>query len=318
MNQPLEKRKHHVPFWITSDYFERVLKNNPENINRFWELQNAYPKINEDHSDLHIYPYVKAIPAVLSMGCNNQCSFCPTAEKFKGKIYFGDAERILPHYKDMNVHFLDENFFHNDMDIILPLLKKYNIKWLAMAHFEDVMNAYNKFGEDYLYDCGLRLIEVGLENIALMRKVPGDGVPNNKVEIFYLNLTFLPNETKSTIQETAEWMKTHNLKNPIYHYNGVWYAPGQYYFPYGKNEPDGIVLETEFARIVPTYIPNSFLNEEVEIIDKDLVNRYVHLVASKYNIQNPEKNHYIVKDFIGENFRKAIWLAIGIRVGGII
>lgn len=311
------KKMHHVPFLITSDYFERFLKNNPENINRFWEIQQKYPYINKDHSDLHIYPYTQAVPAVLSMGCNNQCEFCPTSKIFKGKIFFGDPELILPHYKDMNVHFLDENFFHNDMDIILPLLKKYNIKWLAMAHYEDVMAAYNKYGEDYLYDCGLRIIEVGLENIALMRKVPGDGVPNKKVEIFYLNLTFLPNETKSSIKETAEWMQTHNLKNPIYHYNGMWYSPGQYYYPYGKPEPDGIVLNTELARVVPTYIPNSFLDEEVQIIDKELVNKYVLLVTSKNNLFNPNKDKYLVRDFIGNDYRKAIWLTIGIRVGGI-
>lgn len=229
----------------------------------------------------------QAVPAVLSMGCNNKCEFCPTSKIFKGKIFFGDPEKILPHYENMNVHFLDENFFHNDMDTILPLLKKYNIKWLAMAHYEDVMEAYNRYGEDYLYDCGLRIVEVGLENIALMRKVPGDGVPNKKVEIFYLNLTFLPNETKSSIQETAEWMQTHSLKNPIYHYNGMWYSPGQYYYPYGKPEPDGVLLNTELARVVPTYIPNSFLNEEVEIVDKDLVNKYVHLVTSKNNLFYP-------------------------------
>lgn len=43
MNQRLGKRRHHVPFWIASDYFEKVLKNNPENIDHFWELQNMYP-----------------------------------------------------------------------------------------------------------------------------------------------------------------------------------------------------------------------------------------------------------------------------------
>ena len=309
---------HLVPFLLTSDYFLKVLDGNPERINRFWEIQDKYPELNKDHDNLHIYPYVQARPAILSLGCNNQCVFCPTATIFHGKVFFGDPEFILPHYENQNVHFLDENFFLNDMDKVLPLLRRYNIKWLAMSHFDDVMRVYRKYGEDYLFACGLRVVELGLENISLMRKVEGNGVPNKSVEIFYLNLTFLPNETKETIQQTARWMITHGLRNPIYHYNGLWYSPGQYYFPYGKEESEGVLLETKYARVVPTYIPYTFLNQEIVIEDADLVNKYAHLIYSKDYVLFPTKREYRIGEFIGNDYRKAMWVVVGIRVGGIV
>lgn len=307
-----------IPFWISSDYFEKVLDNDPRNINLFPELQKVNPEINKDHSDLHVYPYTKAIPAILSMGCNNQCSFCPTAHIFKGRIYYGDYEKILPNYENLNVHFLDENFFHNDMKRLLPLLKKYNIKWLSMGHFEDVMRTYDEFGEEYLYDCGLRVIEIGLENISLMRKVKGNGVPNRKVEIYYLNLSLLPGETKETIKETAEWMKSHSLRNPIYYNNALWYSPGQYYFPYEKKEESGILLKTKYARIVPTYVPDSLLDETVTVLNCEIINKYVHFMYTREHIFTPAHTSFKVREFVGKDYRKVMWIVVGIRIGAIV
>lgn len=310
---------HYVPFWISSDYFIHALKANPYSINNFCKIQMENPKLNKDHSDLHIYPYVKAKPAILSLGCRNLCSFCPTSKIYNGNIYFGDPEFILPHYKNHNIHFLDENFFLNDMDLVLPLLQKYNIKWLAMSHFDDAMEIYDKYGEDYLYYCGLRVVEIGLENIVLLRKVKNEGIPNQKTEIFYLNMTFLPNETKESIQQTSDWMKTHNLRNPIYHYNGLWYAPGQFYYPYNTQEKDGIILSTKYARVVPTYIPNSFLEQDFEVKDLELVNRYAQFIYSeKHTFCLPPHKKYNIREFIDNSYVKAMWLVVGLRVGGLI
>lgn len=307
-----------IPFWISSDYFVNILDNDPQKINCFPQLQKLYPEINRDHSDLHIYPYTDAIPAILSMGCNNQCSFCPTGKAFHGRIYYGDYDLILSNYKNQNVHFLDENFFRNDMKTVLPLLKKYNVTWLAMGHYEDVMNAYEEFGEKYLYECGLRVIEIGLENIALMRKVQGDGIPNSLIEIYYLNLSLLPGENVATIKETANWMKTHSLRNPIHHFNGVWYAPGQYYFPYDNVVKNGIMLKTNLARVVPTYVPYSFLNDTVTISNVELVNKYAFFLATKDHMFYPKHKTFTISDFVEQDYRKIMWTIIGIRVGAII
>ena len=307
-----------IPFWISNDYFSNILNNNPLLINEFPRFQKEKPYINTDHSDLHIYPYIEALPAILSMGCRNTCSFCPTATAFKGKVYFGDPEIILPHYENMNVHFLDEDFFLNDMNRVLPLLRKYNIKWLAMSHFDNVALVYEKYGEDFLYDCGLRVVEVGLENISLMRKVKGNGLLNNKVEILYLNLSFLPGETKETIRETAHWMRSHNVKNPLLTYNGSWFSPGQYYFPYDKKHEDGIMLKTKYARVVPTYVPYSLLNQKMTILDYKLVNKYIHFIYSEEYQFFPKETEYMISSFIQDDYKKAMWLTVGLRVGAII
>lgn len=307
-----------VPFKISSDYYEVVMESKPENINNFSELLKNYPEMMNDHNDLHIYPYTSAEPAFLSVGCNNRCEFCPTAEVFQGNIYYGDPQIILPKYSNKNIHFLDENFFYNDLDEILPLLKKYNIKWAAMGYFSDVQDAYHKYGEDYLFECGLRLIEIGLENIALMRKVDDEGIDNDKIEILYLNLSFLPGETKETIKENAEWMKEHSVNNPIYHNNGMWYSPGQYYYPYGKNEPNGIMLNSIYARSRPTFVPNSLLFQEIEIVSDEFVNKYIGLMYSDNYQLRPKNKRYTIRDFIDGDYKKAIWLTVGLRVGAIV
>ena len=111
-----------VPFKTPVDYFSEILDSDYNNVNHFRELLKQKKWIGYD-CDLHIYPYVEAEPSLVSIGCPNQCPFCPTAQTHKGKIYFGNPEIILPYYANKNIHFIDENFFYNDMGMVLLLLK---------------------------------------------------------------------------------------------------------------------------------------------------------------------------------------------------
>lgn len=324
-----------VPFKTPVDYFIQALKTNPENIDSFPLIQRALPEWTRYDNDLHVYPYTDAVPAMMSMGCRKRCSFCPTAKVHRGKIYFGDPEKILPFYNSMNVHFMDENFFMNDLRSTLPMLRRFKIYWLAMVDYSDAERVFNEYGEDYLYDCGMRVLEIGLENIDLMRKVKGEGLKAKRVEILYLNMTFMPGETKETIKHTADWMKRHSLKHPIHFYAGLWFAPGQYFYIYDDDEfsedvaepeimtkEDGVEIESPEGRTMPTYIPNSFLSETVEIRNVEKVNYYSNIV---YNFRYFPKYEIIkVRDFIFPtpdhpgDFRAAMWLAVGLRTGGII
>jgi len=207
--------------------------------------------------DLHIYPYDHAQPALLSMGCFNRCSFCPTAKHFQGNVYFGDPEIILPYYGGATVHFMDEDFFRNDMAVVLPLLDKLGIIWTAMSTFDSFAEVLSKYGDGMLYHYGLRCVEIGLENVDLMMKVKHD-ITTKMVEVYYLNMTCLPGETKQTIRNNREWMKDRSLKRPIHFNNGLWYAPGQFYYPYDTVRTDGIMLPSKYARTRPTYIPDTF------------------------------------------------------------
>ncbi|ETR65624.1 MAG: hypothetical protein OMM_13965, partial [Candidatus Magnetoglobus multicellularis str. Araruama] len=88
--------------------------------------------------------------------------------------------------------------------------------------------------------------------------------------------------------------------------------------PYDKEEKDGILLNPKYARVVPTYIPNSFLEQDIEIKDVDLVNRFSQFIYSKEYILTPSRKNYNIKEFIGDSYKRAMWIVVGLRVGGII
>jgi len=308
-----------IPFKTPLDYFKEACNENPFLIDTFYEFMQTNESWKKQDCDLHIYPYTHAFPAMLSMGCKNTCYFCPTGQYYKGKIYYGNPAIIIPKYKNENVHFMDENFFANDMKTILPLLKENNINWLAMTTYEDACRIIEEYGELYLYECGLRILEIGLENIVLMKKVKEEIKEKyglKIIEIYYLNMTFLPNETKSSIRSNALWMMGRDLGRPIHFNNGIWYAPGQFYYPYDEIRNDGIMLESPFARTRPTYVPNTFLFESIKISDLEKVNYYSQLVFdTKFY---PQKTEYNIEEFIDKDYKKAMWLTIGLRCGAIL
>lgn len=305
-----------VPFKTPVDYFIELLLEKPENINNFKELYDIKTDWHGKYDcDLHIYPYIKAVPSALSFGCPNTCSFCPTAKYYNGMVYRGDPEVIIPKYKDLYVHFMDENFFYNDMDIILPLMKKNNIKWLAMSDYKSTLSVFKRYGDKYLYECGLVCVEIGLENICLMKKIGEEEIPSDKVSIYYLNMVMLEGETINTIKQNSFFMSKHKLKNPIHFNNGTVFGAGQWYYPYGE-EKKGIMLPNKYARTSPTFIPESFLNESFTILSLKKANYYSQLI---YGIKLfPEEEIYNVKDFIENNPDKVKWLVTGIRCGAII
>lgn len=303
-----------VPFKTPVDYFKEVLCSKYENVNRFKELLAKKGWDGYD-CDLHIYPYVKAKPGMLSIGCPNQCPFCPTAHTHRGYIHFGNYEHIISQYADECIHFMDENFFYNKMDIVLPLLKKWNVQWLAMSDYKSTVQVMETFGEDYLYECGLRIIEIGLENIVLYKKVKKKIKPD-RIAIYYLNMTCLPGETKSSILENAKWMKDVSLKNPIHFNNGVWYACGQFLYPYKEMEEKGQYLVGEFARVLPTWIPYSLLVQDYTIINLERANHFNQYVYG-WKMYNPKMDGNI-DVFIGTDQRKAAWMLTSIRCGAIV
>lgn len=311
----MEQKLFQIPFKTPINYWVEACNQNKEGINNFYEWWTQNKQWRGYDEDLHIYPYTHAIPAMLSMGCNNKCKFCPTAEMFKGEIVFGDPEIIIPKYENKIVHFMDENFFKNDLQIILPLLKKYKVTWLAMSTADETLKAFDLFGEKYIHQCGCKIIEVGLENVSLMMKCPDKGIPTTDIQIYYLNMSLLPGETKKTIKNNALWMKDKSLKNPIHFNNGMWYSPGQFYYPYGKDIKNGILLKSPKARTMPTFVPTSFLKERIFIKDLGRTNFYNQFT---YNVKfYPTNSIYTVEEFIEGDPRKLAWLIVGIRCGGV-
>jgi len=308
-----------VPFKISYDYFVEILRSDPGNLDKFPDLYRESGWTGFD-CDLHYYPYISAGPLMLSAGCKNRCFFCDTAEHFKGKVYYGDAEKILSRYQDAAFHFMDEDFFANPaMDSILKIFKRRNIKWLAMTTHESFNAALDRYGEDYLAECGLRCVELGLENIALFKKV-GTPVKVSKFQIYYLNLTCLPGETKETIRQNADWMRTRSLRNPIHFHNALWFCPGLFFFPMKTPAEKGLYLNGQYAKASPTWVPETLLAEDFTIRNLEKVNYYSHLM---YRVQYfPEKTsgnfrEFVLSDSSAEQQRRALWALVGLRVGGI-
>jgi hypothetical protein len=297
------------------DYFQEGCNGKQNNIDYFPIIQKRKKKFRSQDNNLHFYPYIEAIPALLTAGCSNKCFFCPSYAIYKGKIYAGTPEIILPHYANMNIHFMDEDFSNNDLERVLPLLKTYNIQWLAMIPAKKFKVIFEHYGEDYLYDHGLRIVEMGLENICLFNKVKGHEVKPKKIKIMYLNMTFLPGETVETIKENAMWMMERSLPNPIYYTNGTWVGPGQFYYPSVKEK--GLYLKNvPESRTMPTFIPESFLNCTIKIYDLEQVNTYNKLL---YDFKMYVKDgKYNVGEFIDGDYKKTRWVATGIRAGGIV
>lgn len=302
-----------VPFKTPLDYFLVALDGNAANINKYPEIQKTLGWDKEDN-DLHIYPHTDAKSAILSMGCSNKCKFCPTALHFKGKVVYGDPETIIPNYANQSVHFMDEDFFNNDMDTILPLLKRYNVTWLAMSTYNNFKKVIAKYGEDYLYDCGCVCVEMGLENVALMMKCDRD-LWTEKIAMYFLNMSFLPGETKESVKENSKWMKDRSLRHPIHFNNGVWYAPGQFYYPYESIE-GGEWTNSELGRVRPSWIPNTFLDQNFVVDNLELTNYFTQVVFGIKEYQVPKEGN--IREFIDGDYKKAAWLITGIRCGGII
>lgn len=313
-----------IPFKTPVDYFDEILGGDYNAINKFKQLLDKKPDWLEKYdNDLHIYPYTAAVPGLLSVGCPNKCSFCPTAARHMGRIHFANAEHVIPQYAGQNVHFMDENFFANDMSIVLPLLQKHNVTWCAMSDYRRTVETFEQYGEDKLAASGCRLVEVGLENVALCNKVKNlPDLPNRRIRIYYLNMTCLPGETKETIQENARWMKQgeHSLAHPIHHNNGLWYACGQFYFPYDQNPSDGYWISTKecvrYARVHPTWIPNTLLDQTFTICNLEQANYYGQLVYGIKQYRPPL--HGSIREFIGDSAQRTVWLLTGIRCGAII
>jgi len=302
-----------VPFKTPSEYFLNALGGDSSKIEHWDDIRAAVGWDSEDN-DLHVYPHTHAVSAMLSMGCEWKCKWCPTFKHFQGTVVKGDPEKILVRYEGKSVHFMDENFMHNDLDVVLPILKRLNIKWLCMTMYPNLVKALDKYGEDYLAECGLVCVEMGLENVSLMMKCKGD-LNVTKFSPYYLNLTCMPGETKETIQENAAWMKPRSLKDPIHYNNGLWYAPGQYYFTYGDVRDDGRFVDATRARVRPTYIPNSLLNQDFKIDSLSQANYYSQLVYGEK--MYPEKLTGNIGEFIGTDHKKAMWMVAGIRCGAI-
>lgn len=322
-----------IPFKTPVDYYLVALQAGKIPFENLFEVIMENEEFRRSDRDLHVYPYTHAVPAMLSAGCRQKCPFCPTAAHFKGTKVHGDYEVIIDKYINAGIkaiHFMDEDFFDEDaerIDGILLKLKASGIKWLCMSAYKNIKRVVMLYGWEFLKECGLVCIETGLENVELYKKVGSYSFTNPHVPVLYLNMSFLPGETIKTMQANSHWMSEdgRSLENPIHEGNGLWYAPGQYYHPYGKEEK-GRETSSPIGRTMPSFIPESLLKCRFSIVDLEQCNFYSKLVNGFKMF--PAKTEYLVEDFIfGEteddgmrrpDYMRAAWLAVAARSLNII
>lgn len=218
---------------------------------------------------------------------------------------------------------MDEDFFDNPrLHEILNILRHFSITWSCMATEESFLRILQVFGERRLFESGLRLVEIGLENATFAMKVKHCLYHLEQIVVYYLNMTFLPGETKESIRQTGFWMQGKDLQNkrPIHFNNGLSYAPGQFYYPYRDRTEDGIMVKIgnpPLARTRPSYVPFTFLEEHVSIIDVERVNYYSQLVygLKMYPLTKGGNVKYYLEIYGPEIL---MWLVIGLRIGAIV
>lgn len=209
-----------------------------------------------------------------------------------------------------NIHFTDEDFFY-DAERALAILhmayqmqKEQKIKWqfIALAH----VNTLGKFIEHIkakvddktcqgIWDM-LKLVEVGLETASPVlagqmckrgekdKTKPSELRVTCPVPILWLTMTFYPGETISTLNETGDFLCWYGIPfyqmSPRLATNGTWGGLGQFFqyydgcgFTEEELRKEGVILSTRQVRLLPSFVPYSFLNSEFVYYREKLLER---------------------------------------------
>lgn len=247
--------------------------------------------------DMHLskYSQEQVYPLFTSYGCPKNCAFCPATVNQKKRIIVPEkdvikmlgicSKGVIPNSREgyHNIHFTDEDFFF-DIDRahrILEEANKISDKWhfIALGEVSSVLRFIKKYTNEPLVSTRMKLIEIGLEtaNTDLgkqMGKAPikqcEELAERCLVDIFWLNLTFFPGETITTLNETGEFMRKYGFKfdevTSRMRTNGTQGGLGQFFQPYhgtkdyDKLQEKGVFLSNRPIRLIPSYVPHSFLD----------------------------------------------------------
>lgn len=250
--------------------------------------------------DMHLTKYGahKVVPLFASYGCPRGCAFCPsTVNTGRSRLEFPvqDVKEMLTRCNYMNylnIHFTDEDWFFDTersfelVDwIIKSGLQRFN--FIALSEVKSLLRFIRKYGVEMLLAAGFKLVEVGFETAdpelgRSMGKAPVDRcrelaeLCKGKLDLFWLNLTFFPGETLTTLRETGDFMRQYGLKyeevSGRIRTNGTEGGLGQFFQPYhgtrnyDKLEHRGVFLTERPVRLLPSYLPDSFLDQRIKVV----------------------------------------------------
>lgn len=286
--------------------------------------------------DMHLKHLEKGAlvhPLFTTYGCPNGCTFCPSTEncgrkRFSLSIKQTEEMLLQCHEKGIRyIHFTDEDFFFNPLRAysILEKIRYMDFHLIALGSAVKVEKFINDYGTDILRESGIEVIEIGFES--------GDEELSNEMgagkdasacrrlaerqheipaSIFWLVQTFFPGETLETLNATGAFMRQFGFSEDEVvgrlKTNGTKGGLGQYFQPYHGlkifTHLEGDFLTTRPIRLMPSYLPASFLQSIIKefdmtnIIDADKWIQIYNLDIWKLPEVNQEKIGHVIADLI--------------------
>jgi radical SAM superfamily enzyme YgiQ (UPF0313 family) len=293
-------------------FLERAMRTYPKNYKDFSKLLLS-------DCDMHIKDKEqgkKVYPLFTTYGCPHGCAFCPSTKncgKQRVIVPTGEVFKMLDALDDEGIryiHFTDEDFFF-DIDRankILSFLSLRNFHMIALGGATAVKRFIDKYGTEILEESGMEVIEIGFESASQnLSTSMGAGKSLTDCEalalnqhllpssIFWLVQTFFLGETITSLNDTGRFMKKFGFKMDEVvgrlRTNGTIGGLGQFFQPYhgtpiySRLEKKGVFLTRRPVRLMPSYLPASFLNSIIREIRPENYEEAIPWLEL-YNIRN--------------------------------
>lgn len=285
---------------IDSAFLRTAMKEYPNNYSKFRRLLLS-------DCDMHLKNLDKGDlvhPLFTSYGCPNRCSFCPSTRNCGYKrvvLSVDDTNTLFDECIEKGVkciHLTDEDFFFSKDRTakILKHLKGKGLRLIALGSADKVYEFVQEYGTDIIRDAGIELIEIGfesgdtsvseqmgagksLDSCARLARIQDD-LP---FDIFWLVMTFFPGENIQTLRQTGIFMEQygkeiHEVLGRL-RTNGTKGGLGQFFQPYhglpifSTLAERGKTITSRPVRLIPSFIPNSFLNSKISEINYDNIDK---------------------------------------------
>lgn len=342
---------------IDSEFLRTAMKQYPINYSKFNRLLLS-------DCDMHLKSKEttdKVYPLFTSYGCPNSCQFCPSTvncNKTRTALSITDVYELFVACREKGIkyiHFTDEDFFFSPPRTfsILEMIKKekFDFHMIALGSASTVKSFTSSYGQSIIKDAGLELIEIGFESAdEEVNKTMGTikkfstcadlawiqkNLPlKERINIFWLVQTFFPGETIDSLNQTGLFMKEYgyNMNEVVgrLRTNGTKGGLGQFFQIYHgtpifeKAKKHGMVLTENPMRLIPSYLPNSFLLSTIRKVNKDKMDdafpwlelyNVSHL--AKFIRKDTSVFYYISSKPVYTQIQYAITLAILARFGVI-
>lgn len=336
---PLIDKMNFKKYIVPNDLILNGIKRYPK---YYWDFKHIL--LCDD--DQHLVKYEdgsQVYPLFTAYGCPNGCTFCPATVNCNYKrieVPLPDILDTLDYcnskgYK--NIHFTDEDFFHNTKRTFAMLEHIYDkgMKFIALATVNKVLKFLETYGEEPLIRSGVKIIEVGFETadetIAKnMHKQTKDKYVKlvsmlKETNLFWLTLTFFPGETISSLNKTGKFLKQYGYKFeevcPRIATNSTEGGLGQFMQVYDGTadfdflQEQGIHLTQRPLRLLPSFIPFSFLSSKIKKVNeiKEEHKKWFDLYRVDPNQYKLEENK-VISD-LGNDSDFYIFCAICARLG---